>query len=78
MEASRVDVVTAAPAGRGDANVWVRQNRDLLPYPSEGRWHYDLMERCCTFDGNCAMAWFCAVFPGKPPCFSFILEREIV
>jgi len=65
VEASRVDVVTAAPAARGEVNIWVRQNRDLLPYPSEGRWHHDLMEKCCDFGGDCAMAWFCAVFPGE-------------
>lgn len=66
VEASRVHVVTAAPAAAdadGHPNVWAWQRRELLPYPGEGRWHHDLMERCCDCGGDCAMAWLCAVFP---------------
>jgi hypothetical protein len=62
VEASRVHVVTAAPAAEWP-NAWVLQRRELVPYPGEGRWHHDLMERCCDCGGDCAMAWLCAVFP---------------
>jgi Cys-rich protein (TIGR01571 family) len=34
----------------------------LLPWPTEGKWHFDEFERCCSFKNDCWMAWCCGCF----------------